>query len=73
MFRAAAYGLALLYAFVNVPMDQQACKAQFLLVLACLDSLLLFGHLWDRVPSLQVCVCLMHASMSPTARCLTMV
>ena len=54
MFRTAAYGLALLYAFVNVPMDQQACKAQFLLVLACLDSLLLFGHLWDRVPSLQV-------------------
>lgn len=23
-------------------------------MLACLDALLLYGHLWDRVPSLQV-------------------
>ena len=29
-------------------------QAQFLLVLGCLDALLLFGHLWDRVPNLQV-------------------
>lgn len=54
MFKAVAYVLAFGYVLLHVPIDPSACKAQAMLVLACLDALLLYGHLWDRVPSLQV-------------------
>lgn len=54
MFRTVAYMIAFGYVLLHVPLDPLACKAQFMLVLACLDALLLYGHLWDRVPSLQV-------------------
>lgn len=56
MVKSGLYGLGFLYVMMHIPMDQQACKAQILLALACLDALLLFGHLWDRVPNLQVVV-----------------
>lgn len=58
MFKAVAYMLAFGYVLLHVPLDPLACKSQFMLVLACLDALLLYGHLWDRVPSLQVYMCI---------------
>ena len=54
LVKAGIYGLSFMYVLLHIPIDAQACKAQFLLGLGCLDSLLLFGHLWDRVPNLQV-------------------
>lgn len=53
MFKAVAYMLAFGYVMQHIPVDASMCKHQFLLLLACLDALLLYGHLWDRVPSLQ--------------------
>ena len=62
MFKSVAYMLAFGYMMVHIPIDSGMCKHQFLLVLGCLDALLLYGHLWDRVPNLQVgfCVLLQH-------------
>ena len=54
MLRAGLFCASFMYAATHVPLDPQAYKAQIFLALSCLDSLLLFGHLWDRVPSLQV-------------------
>ena len=54
IWRGGLYILLMMYIFVHIPIDQQSCKSQFLLLLACLDAFMLFGHLWDRVPSLQV-------------------
>ena len=54
MFKSVAYMLAFGYIMVHIPIDNGMCKRQFLLALACLDALLLYGHLWDRVPNLQV-------------------
>ena len=54
MGKSIAYMLAVGYVMLHVWVDAGACKAQLLLLLACLDSLLLYGHLWDRVPNLQV-------------------
>lgn len=54
MLRAMAYVVSFGYVLAHTPLDNGACKAQMLLVLACLDALMLYGHLWDRVPSLQV-------------------
>ncbi len=54
MFKSIAYLLAFAYVLTHIPVDASMCKHQFLLVLACLDALLLYGHLWDRVPNLQV-------------------
>jgi len=54
MFKSITYMLAFGYILTRIPVDASMCKHQFLLVLACVDALLLYGHLWDRVPSLQV-------------------
>ena len=54
MLRGGLCMVATTYVLLHIPVDQQSCKAQFVLLLACLDALMLFGHLWDRVPSLQV-------------------
>jgi hypothetical protein len=54
MLRAGMCMLATGYILLHIPLDQQSCKAQFVLLLGCLDGFMLYGHLWDRVPSLQV-------------------
>lgn len=54
MFKAVAYMLAFGYIMLHIPVDASMCRHQFLLLLACLDALLLYGHLWDRLPNLQV-------------------
>ena len=38
----------------NIVLDIYSAKAQAILLLAFLDCFMLFGHLWDRVPTLQV-------------------
>ncbi len=65
MAKSVAYMIAFGYVMMHIWVDANACKAQFMLLLACLDSLLLYGHLWDRVPSLQVCedIVRIHDSM----------
>jgi len=55
MAKSLAYMIVFGYVMLHIWVDTNAYKAQFMLVLGCLDSLLLYGHLWDRVPSLQVC------------------
>lgn len=54
MVKAVVCMLAFGYVLLHIPIDTGACKAQLTLALACLDSMLLYGHLWDRVPTLQV-------------------
>jgi hypothetical protein len=54
MLRAGLCLLVVGYILLHIPLDSQSCKSQFVLLLACLDGLMLFGHLWDRVPTLQV-------------------
>lgn len=56
MLRSVAYAGTIGYVLVHIPIDAGACKAQLVLAIACLDGLLLYGHLWDRVPSLQVAI-----------------
>ncbi len=34
--------------------DEYLAKSQAMLVLTCLDAVMLFGHLWDRIPTVQV-------------------
>ncbi len=46
--------LAVMHILLHIPADQQLYKSQFVLILGCLDAFMLFGHLWDRVLSLQV-------------------
>jgi hypothetical protein len=36
--------------------DEYYAKVQTVLLLAFIDSFMLFGHLWDRVPVLQVVI-----------------
>lgn len=54
MFRAFVCMLALGYVLLHIPLDQQSCKSQLVLLLACLDGFMLYGHMWDRVPTLQI-------------------
>jgi hypothetical protein len=54
MLQAGLYLLVIGYILLHIPLDLQSCKSQFVLLLACLDCLMLFGHMWDRVPTLQV-------------------
>lgn len=48
------YCITLLLALSRIVLDPYAGKTQVVLVLACLDAFMLFGHLWDRVPVVQV-------------------
>jgi hypothetical protein len=54
MVRMVLGSLSVLFLLRSIPVDRGAYKTQLLLVLGCLDAFLLYGHLWDRVPSLQV-------------------
>lgn len=45
---------AILFALTRIPVDESMGKTQSLLILVCLDAFMLFGHLWDRVPVVQV-------------------
>lgn len=40
----------------SILVDTYSAKAEFFLLLCFLDGFMLFGHLWDRVPTLQVIV-----------------
>jgi hypothetical protein len=53
MFRMLLGALSYIYVLQNIPVDKGSYKTQLLLVLACLDAFLLYGHLWDRVPNMQ--------------------
>lgn len=65
MVRMGLFAASVAFLLSRIPIDPQACRAQLALVLACIDGFLLMGHLWDKVPSLQVAVnCrLMYACM----------
>lgn len=54
MFKATLFLGCITYMMLHIPLDPQACKSQFVLLIACLDAFMLFGHLWDKVPTLQV-------------------
>jgi hypothetical protein len=45
----------ILFLMTRIVVDDYLGKTQTLLLLACLDAFMLFGHLWDRVPMVQVC------------------
>jgi hypothetical protein len=65
MVRMGLFAASVAFLLSRIPIDPQACRAQLALLLACIDGFLLMGHLWDKVPSLQVAVnCrLMYACM----------
>lgn len=46
----AAVGIVL----TSILVDVYSAKAEFFLLLCFMDGFMLFGHLWDRVPTLQV-------------------
>lgn len=54
MVRMGLFAASVAFLLSRIPIDPQACRAQLALLLACIDGFLLMGHLWDRVPSLQV-------------------
>jgi hypothetical protein len=54
LLKAMLFVAAIIYIMLRIPLDPQACKSQLVLLMACLDAFMLFGHLWDKVPTLQV-------------------
>jgi hypothetical protein len=54
LLKAGLFLSAIAHIMMRIPLDTYACKTQFVLLLACLDAFMLFGHLWDKVPTLQV-------------------
>lgn len=53
MMHACIYACCILLAVTRIVTDEFMAKSQAMLILACLDAFMLFGHLWDRVPTLQ--------------------
>lgn len=56
----AAVGIVL----TSILVDAYSAKAEFFLLLCFMDGFMLFGHLWDRVPTLQVIFFLAKKSRS---------
>lgn len=56
MLRMGLYATSVAFLLSRIPIDPQACRAQLALLLASLDGFLIMGHLWDKIPSLQVAV-----------------
>lgn len=56
MVLGSIYLAAVTLVLANIVLDAYMAKVQGVLLLAFLDSFMLFGHLWDRVPTLQVIV-----------------
>lgn len=56
MLLGGTYLAAVSLVLANIVVDEYYAKVQSILLLAFLDSFMLFGHLWDRVPILQVII-----------------
>lgn len=54
MLLCMIYGGTILFAMTHIVLDPYMGKTQAILLLACLDAFMLFGHLWDRIPMVQV-------------------
>jgi hypothetical protein len=54
MVRVGLFAASVAFAMQRIPLDPFSCRAQVALALACIDGFLLMGHLWDKVPNLQV-------------------
>lgn len=53
-------------ALTSILVDVYSAKAEFFLLLCFIDCFMLFGHLWDRVPSLQASILLASFSIFST-------
>jgi hypothetical protein len=56
MILGGTYLAAVSLVLANIVVDEYYAKVQTVLLLAFIDSFMLFGHLWDRVPVLQVVI-----------------
>lgn len=53
MILACIYICCIILAVTRIVIDENLAKSQSVLILVCIDAFMLFGHLWDRVPTLQ--------------------
>ena len=65
MILGGTYLAAVSLVLANIVVDVYYAKVQAILLLAFLDSFMLFGHLWDRVPILQVFIVLSSRFCAP--------
>ena len=56
MLLGGTYLAAVSLVLANIVTDAYYAKSQCILLLTFMDCFMLFGHLWDRVPTLQVIV-----------------
>ena len=54
MLLCMIYGGTMLFSVTKIVLDPYMAKTQAILLLGCLDAFMLFGHLWDRIPVVQV-------------------
>jgi hypothetical protein len=56
MLLGGIYLSAIFIVLSNISVDTYSAKVESVLLIAFLDGFMLFGHLWDKVPTLQVII-----------------